>query len=228
MQVSVRCRPAYAMAYVIMGYDEIVYIERGSMATMSAGVALKAGFGGEGLGRALKRKYLGGETLLFTECHAQVEGAWVAVSPAYPGDVDVIDLDHTEPMLVEAGSLLAYSHGVRSDVQFSGLRTVVMHEGITLIKLDGPGQAVLSAYGGIEEIPLGDGEEIIVDTGHLIGFSANLTFDVGALGGITTAVTTGEGLVARFQGPGRVLVQTRAEQAFRDWLIPESGQNTGH
>ena len=226
MQVSVRCRPAYAIAYLVLSHDEHVYIERGSMATMSTGIELKAGFGGEGFGRALKRRYLGGETLLFTECHAQIEGAWVAVSPAYPGDVDVIDME--EPMLIEAGSLLAYSKGVSSDVRITGLRTMVMHEGVTLIELEGEGTAVLSAYGGIDEIMLGPGEQVIVDTGHIVGFSASTSFDVGALGGITTAAMTGEGLVAKFTGPGRVLIQTRAEEPLRNWLFPDAQQNTGH
>jgi uncharacterized protein (TIGR00266 family) len=228
MRVELRCRPAYTLAYLILDHDETVFIERGAMAAMSSGLQLRAGLGGEGLSRAIKRRYLGGEPLLFTRLTADVQGAWVAVAPPYPGDVEVLGVGQQETLLIESGSLLAYSNGIQSDVEFSGLRTLVMHEGITLIRLEGAGQVAISAYGGIEEITLTDGEEVIVDTGHIVAFSESLTFDVGALGSLSTAALTGEGLVARFAGRGRILIQTRAEEPFRNWLFPDRAQNTGH
>jgi len=228
MNVNIRCRPAYALAYISLSYGEKVYVERSSMATMSGGMDLRTGFGGEGVARALKRRYLGGETLLFNECVAEIEGAWIAVAPRYPGDVDVVEVSAEHEWLIEAGSLMAYSEGINSDVRFSGLRTMVMHEGITLIEVAGQGQALISSYGGIEEITLGPSEQLIVDTGHIVAFSKTLQFDVGPLGSFRTAVLSGEGLVAMFTGPGRILIQTRAEEPFRQWLFPDQFQNTGH
>ena len=227
MHVNIRCRPAYALAYVTLSYGEKVYVERSAMATMSGGLDLHTGFGGEGVGRAIKRRYLGGETLLFNECVAEVEGAWIAVAPRYPGDVEVIEVSAEKEWLIEAGSLLAYSEGVHSDVRFSGLRTMVMHEGVTLIEVAGLGEALVSSYGGIEELTVGPGEQLIVDTGHIVAFSKEMQFDVGPLGSFRTAVLSGEGIVARFTGPGRVLIQTRAEAPFRQWLLPDQFQNTG-
>lgn len=228
MQIRLRCQPAYTLAYLVLSYNETAFVERGGMAAMSSGLHIRAGLGGEGLGRAIKRRYLGGEPLVFTQFTADVEGAWIAVAPPYPGDVEAVEIADSETLLIESGSLLAYSSGVSSNVEFSGLRTLVMHEGITLIRLEGAGQAAISAYGGIEEIVLSDGEEVIVDTGHIVAFSESLTFDVGALSSLTTAALTGEGLVARFSGHGRILIQTRAEQPFRNWILPEHKQNTGH
>ena len=228
MHVNIRCRPAYAIAYLILGYDERVYAERGAMATMSTGVKMKGTLGGDGALRALKRKAFGGESLLFTEFRAQTEGAWVGVAPAYPGDIQVLDISQLEPMMVESGALLAYAPGVSSNVAFTGLRTMAMHEGIALLELQGAGTAVISSYGGIDEVELGAGDEVIVDTGHIVAFSASMRFDVGPLGSVGKSVTSGEGLVAKFTGPGRVLVQTRAEQSLRDWLFPNGAQNTGH
>lgn len=227
MKVTVTCQPSYALAYLALGADEEVYIERGCMASCSDGVTLTAGFGGEGMGKAIMRRYLGREPMLFSRVHAAIEGAWVSVAPAYPGDIDSITLAQGESILVEAGALLAYSRGLSTGVAFSGLRTTLMHEGMTMLHLDGPGQAILSAYGAIESFDLEPGQCFTVDTGHIVGFSASLTYDVGPLGSITRSVTTGEGLVARFTGPGRVLTQTRAERNFREWLLPETPQNTG-
>lgn len=228
MQVSINCRPAYAIANLVFDASEEAYIERGAMVAMSSAIHLSAGFGGEGLAKALTRRYLAGETLLFSKVKADVSGAWIAVSPAYPGDIEAVELDPNVPLLAESGSLLAYSQGVRSGVTFSGLRTTVMHEGFTLLHLDGPGTAVLSSYGGIEPIDIAAGQEVIIDTGHIVAFAESLKFDVGPLQGIASSIATEEGFVARFSGPGRILIQTRAERPFRQWLLPDAPQNTGH
>jgi uncharacterized protein (TIGR00266 family) len=220
MRVDVLARPAYAMATLVLSANEEAYIERSAMVAMSSGIHLSAGFGGEGITKALTRRYLGGETLLFTKVHAEFEGAWISVSPPYPGDAEEVPLAPNVPLLAEAGSLLAYSRGVSSGVSFTGLRTMVMHEGITLLHLDGPGSAVLAAYGGIEPMTVQEGEEVIVDTGHIVAFTESMKFDVGPMGGITAAITTGSGFVARFTGPGQLLLQTRAEKPFRDWILP--------
>lgn len=228
VNVQIRCRPAYAIAYLILDYQESAFVERGAFVSCTAALSARAGLGGEGPVRALKRKAFGGEPLLFNEFTAEAQGAWVAVAPAYPGDVDCVDITEATPLLVESGSLLAYSSGIHSDVRYTGARTLVMHEGIALIEVEGNGQAVISAYGGIDEVSLQDGETLTVDTGHIVAFDAHMSFDVGPMGSITSSVLTATGFVARFTGPGRVLLQTRKEVAFRDWLFPDHSQNSPH
>jgi uncharacterized protein (TIGR00266 family) len=227
VRVTVTCQPSYAIAYLALAADEEVYIERGSMASCSDGVSLSAGFGGDGIGKALVRKYLGREPMIFSRVHAAIESAWAAVAPAYPGDIEVIELGPNESLLTKDGSLLAYSRGISTGVAFSGLRTTVMHEGMTMLTLEGPGTVVLSAYGAVENFDLEPGQSLVVDTGHIVAFGTSVTYDVGPLGSITRSVATGEGMVARFTGPGRVITQSRAEQNLREWLIPTTTQNTG-
>jgi uncharacterized protein (TIGR00266 family) len=226
MQVNISGRPSYALAYLILDADEVAYVERGSIAVLSDGVEVRGTFGGDGIVRALKRKAFGGESLLFTEVHAQVHGVWVAAAPPFPGDVEDIQVTPDNPVMVESGSLLAYSQGVAGDARYSGLKTVLLHEGVAMLELQGQGTAIVSAYGAIEHIELVAEQSVIIDTGHLVGFSASITFDVGAFGSLASAVTTGEGLVARLTGPGRVYLQTRAERDLRSWLFPEHYQNT--
>jgi uncharacterized protein (TIGR00266 family) len=227
VHVRIDGTPSYAVALITLSYDEVVYIERGAIGMMSEGIDLHGTFGGDGVVHALKRKVLGGESLLFTEAHAQVEGVWLYAAPPYPGDVNALNVSPDSPLLVESGSLLAYSKGVVGDVHYSGLKTVLLHEGITMLETTGEGLAIVSAVGAILKSSVAPGISVIVDTGHLVAFSAGMNFDVGALGSLTTAVTSGEGLVARLTGPGDVYFQTRAEQQLRTWLLPPHDQNTG-
>jgi uncharacterized protein (TIGR00266 family) len=221
MQVRITGSPSYAWATLSLSYDETAYIERGAIAALSMGVDVRGSFGGEGLTNALKRRVLGGESLLFTEVTAQVEGAWVAAAPRYPGDVCSVAITQEDPLLIDAGSLLAYSAGVAGDVRYSGVKTALLHEGVTMIEMSGDGLAIIAAYGAIVDVTLAPDEPIIVDTGHLMGFSASVTFDVAPLGSFSKAILTGEGLVARLTGPGRVYLQTRAVTDIRSWLFPD-------
>jgi uncharacterized protein (AIM24 family) len=68
---------------------------------------------------------------------------------------------------------------------------------------------------------LAAGEKHVVDTGHLVAFSADLGFQVRRVGGLKSTLFSGEGLVVDLTGPGRVLMQTRSTDAFLSWLIPK-------
>jgi uncharacterized protein (AIM24 family) len=80
---------------------------------------------------------------------------------------------------------------------------------------------VLSSYGAIHEMELAAGQEYTVDTGHLVAFTEGMGFKVRSVGGLKSMLFSGEGLVVKLKGPGRVLMQTRSTDAFLAWLIPQ-------
>lgn len=90
-----------------------------------------------------------------------------------------------------------------------------------MLRCSGTGTLILSSYGAIHELSLSAGETYTVDTGHLVAFSEKMGFKVRAIGGLKTTVLGGEGLVVDLTGPGRVLLQTRSEGAFLNWLLPK-------
>ena len=61
----------------------------------------------------------------------------------------------------------------------------------------------------------------MVDTGHIVAFPSNVTYNVRKAAGWTSTIFGGEGLVCEFQGPGDIFLQTRSPQAFLSWLIPQ-------
>ena len=56
---------------------------------------------------------------------------------------------------------------------------------------------------------------------HIVGFDATIQFAVEKSGSWKSTILGGEGLVCRLTGPGRVLMQSRSEQAFLGWLLPK-------
>lgn len=229
VDVNLTCAPSYTIAYCTLAYGESVLVERGGMAAMSAGLEVSAGLGSGGVAKAAMRKAFGGESFFMGRYKAAVHGAWVAVAPPYPGDIMVLDLHgHGDGMRLESGALLAASEDVDINVKYAGLGSIVLREGATMLHVGGHGKVLVSSYGGIQQFNLREGESIVLDTGHLVGFSDTVRMQVGPLSGITTSAITGEGLVAHLTGPGLVLMQTRAEQGIVDWLMPRRAQNTGN
>ena len=131
-----------------------------------------------------------------------------------------------ESLLIESGALLAVSKASKWTSN-SPAHNIVLREGASMLRVSGVGDLLLGAYGGLQRFELGVGEHLIVDTGHLVGYSEGMNVKVGPLSSVTTSVVVGEGLVGVLEGPGVVYTQTRSEQSMRSWLLPERQQNTG-
>lgn len=225
MQVDVSSRPAYALAYVKLARDESVYAESGSMVSMSSGIEAAATLSG-GVVQSAVRRLIAQESLVMARYTARVTGAWVALAPKFPGDLAPIEISPTAAVIVQSGSFLAHSDGVEVGAALGSLQSVALREGATVLAATGSGTLLIAAYGGLERFELRDGEQLVVDSGHLAAWSATLGLRVGPLRGIVSSALTGEGLVGEFTGPGTVYVQTRAEQQLRSWLYPTRQQDT--
>lgn len=73
---------------------------------------------------------------------------------------------------------------------------------------------------------LQQGEQHIVDNGHLVAWNCDYTIER-AGGGSMTSMKTGEGLVCRFSGPGVIYIQTRNLDEFEDWVRSKAGGGGG-
>ena len=219
MQVEIRYRPSYSLALVKLDPGEAIRAEAGAMVSMSPGLALETKVTG-GLLAGLKRSFLGGESFFMNTYRAPAQGGEIALAPVLPGDMLVREL-RDESLLVQSGSFVASSEGISLDTKWSGARTFFAREGLIMLRVSGTGKLILSSYGAIHEVDLGPGESYTVDTGHLVAFTEGMGFKVRAVGGLKSTLFSGEGLVVDLTGPGKVLIQTRSEDAFLAWLIPK-------
>jgi len=218
MEISVQHRPSYALAVARLEAGEPIQVEAGSMVGMSTGVQVETKARG-GLLKSLARSMVGGESFFINTYRAPSQGGQVLLAPALPGDIVVRQLEG-ETLLVQSGSYVASSDDVDVSTKWGGAKTFFAREGVILLKISGTGTVVLSSYGAIEEMELGEGEKFTVDTGHLVAFSDRLGFSIRRVGGLKSTLFSGEGLVVDLTGPGRFWLQTRSEDAFLTWLIP--------
>ncbi|HWQ05291.1 MAG TPA: TIGR00266 family protein [Longilinea sp.] len=219
MQTEVLYRPSYSIAKVTLAANETICAESGAMVGMSAGVIIETKMQG-GLLKSLARSVLGGESFFVNTFRAGPTVGEILLAPSLPGDVFTLELTG-ESLLVQSGSYLASSEGVETDTKWSGAKTFFGGEGLIMLRCTGTGSLALSSFGAIHEMELVEGQTYTVDTGHLVAFTEKMGFHVRAIGGMKSTIFGGEGLVVDLNGPGRVLLQTRSQGAFLDWLLPK-------
>ena len=219
MDIEIFYRPSYSLGVIKLDGGEKVRVEAASMVSMSSGISLETGTG-DGLFSALGRSLLGGESFFQNSFKAPPGGGEVAVAPALPGDMLVVDMQD-ERLMVQSGSYVASAAGVDLDTRWSGAKTFFASEGLVMLRAEGLGKLLLSSYGAIHETNLGAGEKLTVDTGHLVAFTEGIKFKVRSVGGLRSTLFSGEGLVVDLTGPGRVLLQSRSTDQFLAWLIPQ-------
>ena len=92
-------------------------------------------------------------------------------------------------------------------------------EGFFVLNIKGKGVVFLASFGAIHPINLDDGEEVIIDNGHLVAWPDYMNYKIEkASSGWFSSIASGESLVCRFRGPGTVLIQTRNPDSFSAWL----------
>ncbi len=217
MQVEVRYRPAYALAIVTLDDKEKIQVEGGAMVGMSPDLEMKTEAKG-GFMHSLGRSVLGGETFFMNTYTAKKQGDSVALAPTLPGDISVIEMKG-ETLLVQSGSYLASSEGIKVDTKWSGAKGFFGSHGLIMLRLSGHGTLIISSYGAIHPMTLEEGQTYVVDTGHLVSFDEKMPFKVKKVSGWKSTLFSGEGFVVELSGPGDYTLQTRSQDSFIAWII---------
>ena len=226
MRAEILYRPSYSMAVVDLEPFEEISVEPGAMVSMTAGMQLKTKMGRHGILQSLTRSLLGGESFFVNTFQAPEAGGQINLAPTMPGDMMILDL-RGESMLVQSGAYVASSALIDLDVTWGGAKTFFASEGLFMLRARGEGLLFLASYGAIHPVDLVPNQSYTVDTGHLVAFTEGMGFRVHPVGGLRSTLFSGEGLVVDLTGPGRVYMQTRSEDAFLAWLIPNVSSHKG-
>ena len=211
---------AFPVLKIHLEKGESIKAESGAMVAMSPGLKLSGKMDG-GFGKAIGRMF-SGESFFLQTVEATDAAGWVMLATPMPGDFGELKLDGGQEWLVQKNGFLAGEMGIEVSSKVQNLmRGMFSGEGFFVVKLRGQGSAFLSTYGAIHPIDVAEGEEVLIDNGHMVAWPANMEYEVvkGAKSWVSS-VTSGEGLACRFKGPGRVLIQTRNPRDLGGWLYP--------
>ena len=99
------------------------------------------------------------------------------------------------------------TEGVVKETKSQGLgKAMFSGEGLFVHRASGTGIIFVASLGAIVQRQLKQGEQWIVDNGHLVAWTCPYAIERSG-GGLMSGMHAGEGLVCRFTGPGTVFIQ---------------------
>ena len=215
---AIEYQGAFALAVVNLQPDQAISAEAGAMVSMSANIELESQLKG-GVFGALKRA-VGGESAFVSTFTSRGAPGEVTFAPGSPGDVAGIEMNN-QTFMVQSSSYLAGDTSLIVDTKFGGAKSFFGGEGLFVLQISGTGLLLVSSFGAIHRKNLGPGEKYVVDTGHLVAWEGHMQYNLRkAARGFFKSFLSGEGMVAEFNGPGEILIQTRNLAAFAGLLKP--------
>ncbi|OQY32951.1 MAG: TIGR00266 family protein [Spirochaetaceae bacterium 4572_59] len=208
---SIAAAPDFGMVNITIPKGKTIKAEASAMVYMDSSLKMKTNMKG-----GFKRM-LSGENLFINEFTAASKEGDIGIAPGAPGDIAHVYLEDSTVFL-QNSAYLASSPDLEVGVDFQGFKGFFSGEKIFMIRCSGTGDLWFNTYGGLIEIDVKD--NYVVDTGYIVGFTEGLSYDVRAVAGLKSMFFSGEGLVCRFSGEGKIWIQTRLAPAFVRWAQP--------
>ncbi len=218
MEANIHGSPSFAYLDIELAPGESVIAESDAMATMSADLDVKARLNG-GLFSGLCKKLLGKESLFINEfTNTRGENRRITLAQSNPGDITHMAL-HSKTICLQPGAYIASTSQIKLGLQWAGFVSGISREGFFRLTVSGEGSVWFGSYGGLIEKEI-DGE-FIVDTSHLVAYEPQLKLKLQMAGGFFSSIFSGEGLVTRVEGKGKIWLQTRSVSGLVGWLNPK-------
>ena len=226
MNVKIDTEGAFGSALVTLESGEKFVSEAGAMYRASPNMEIsvesrkKENDGMWGAFKAGVKAMFAGESF-FLSSYTPNDGqsGEVGLAPTHQGEVSSVKVG-PEIWVCSGGSYLGSSGGVDLDTQYQGLtKGMFSKEGLVFVKASGEGDLLVNGFGRISSVDVRGG--VTIDNGHLIAFTEGLEYTISkAGGGWVSSMMSGEGLVMRFTGNGKLYLQTRNVSSIASWLTP--------
>ena len=210
-----------AVEILLENTGESVFTQSGGMTWMTEGIEMNTNTRG-GLMKGLGRVFAG-ESLFMAHYTNTKPNSVIAFAAGAPGSIYTLNLNESGPMTCQKGAFLCAQDSVN-------LKTVLTRklsagffggEGFILQELSGSGVAFLEIDGDLVERELAPGEVLKVDTGNVVAFDSDMSYEIEMVKGAKNIIFGGEGLfLTKLTGPGKVVLQTQSIAEFALRIAP--------
>ena len=187
---------------------EKMITEKGSMVWMSPNMEMSTS-GGGGVGKMFS-KALSGESI-FQNIYTARGAGLIAFGSSFPGQILALEVSPGKSYILQKKSFLASEAGVQLSIHFNKKMGAGFFggEGCIMQKLTGSGMAFAEVDGELVEYTLAPGEQMVVDTGYVMGFEEGVSMDIQQVKGLKNKMLGGEGWFNTvLTGPGKIWLQT--------------------
>lgn len=196
-----------AICYLEAG--EQLITEGGGMSWMSPNIKMETTTNG-GLGKAIGRAF--SNEKMFQNRYTSVgSNGMISLTSSFPGEIKTIEINQGDEIICQKSSFLASTPGVNMSVFFRKKLSTGLFggEGFIMQKFSGSGLLFIEIDGTPIEYDLQAGEQIVIDTGHLVMMSSSCKMDVKTISGMKNILFGGEGIFNTVvEGPGKIILQT--------------------
>lgn len=220
--------------HVSLKHGEAIYAESNAMVMMESTLQLKGQMTG-GFFRSLARRLTSGESFFQQKIEAVNGNGDCLLSPTLPGGMQVLEVGNTQYTLTD-GAFVAAETSVELKIKTQGLGTALFGGtgGFFVMETAGNGKVVVSGFGSLFMLDVEPGRDVIIDNYHVVAWESQLQHQItvatgqgGFFGNLVSSVTSGEGMVLRFSGRGKVLIASRNRDNFVQWIRGEIGRVPG-
>ena len=201
---------------VKLNKGESMYTQSGGMAYQTEGIKMHTNARG-GVMKSLGRMFAG-ESIFMANYTAETDGAMVAFATTVPGALVPVDLRNVpNGLIMQKGAFLCAEQSVETSIAFTKKFSAGFFggEGFILQKAKGNGMVFLEVDGDVIEQELAPGEVLKVDTGNVVAFDSNVSYEIETVKGLGNIFLGGEGLfLTKLTGPGKIILQS---QNFNDF-----------
>jgi len=212
--------------HVSLRKGEKIYCESDAMVMMEDALDLAGKMTG-GLGSALMRRFANGESFFQQHIEATRGAGDCLLSPVLPGTIQILEVGATQYLLSD-GAFVAADSGVDLKVRTQSLGNALFAQsgGFFVMEATGQGKLAVSGFGSGFILDVEPGKEVIIDNAHVVAWDSQLRYEIsvpsqqsgGMFSRLVSSVTSGEGIVLRFSGRGKVVICSRNRNAFSSWV----------
>ena len=131
--------------------------------------------------------------------------------------------------MLNDGAFVAATSGTEMKVRTQNIGNALFAQsgGFFVMETSGAGQVVVSGFGSMFQLDVAPGKDVIIDNSHVVCWDSTLQYQIsvttgsaggggigGMIGNLVNSATSGEGIVLRFSGSGKVYVCSRNPSSF--------------
>ena len=201
--------------------NETMITEKGAMSWMTPNMKMETTSNG-GIGKMFGRAF-SGESMFQNRYTSMGGPGMIAFASCFPGCIRPFQIAPGQEIIAQKSAFLASTSGVELSVFFQKRIGAGFFggEGFIMQRLSGSGVAFAEVDGELVEYTLGPGQQMVVDTGNVLGFEGGVSIDIQQVKGLKNKLLGGEGFFNTvLTGPGKIWLQTMPISGVASALIP--------
>ena len=155
-------------------------------------------------------KVLSGESM-FQNIYTAKGAGMIAFGSSFPGKILPLTVGPGQEYIMQKSAFLASEENVKLSIHFNKKAGAGFFggEGFIMQKLSGSGVVFAEVDGDLVEYELGAGQQMVIDTGNVMGFESSVSIDIQQVKGLKNKLLGGEGFFNTvLTGPGKIWLQT--------------------